>query len=69
MIYQLEVINQDETLVMIEKYNNINDLMITYNELTMKLSNRKALKNKIIQVFRGDSVNNMEELKKYRFEF
>lgn len=69
MIYQLEIINQDETLILLEQYNNINDLKITYNELTTTLSNRKALKGKIIQVFRGDDLENMQELKGYRITF
>lgn len=68
-MYRIELIDKNEILQAEHNYKDKQSCMIAYNKVKNSVNVRYKLHGLTMQVFEGQDVENLKELKKYRIEF
>lgn len=68
-MYRIEIIDTEEHLHAKHNYTNKQDMMIAYKKIKNNVGRRYKLHDLTMQVFEGQDMENLKEIRKYRIEF
>lgn len=68
-MYKIEIVDAEERLHAEHNYNDKHDMIIAYNKIKNNVGRRYKLHGLTLQVFEGQDLDNLKEIRKYRISF
>lgn len=68
-MYRIEIIDAEERLHAEHNYRDKQAMMIAYNKVKNNVNVRYKLHDLTMQIFEGQDVDNLKEVRRYRIEF